>query len=967
MKKITNLFGLQLILISTFLLSNVFVYSQKTDTKINVVQYVLPNGLTVILNEDHTKSEIFGLVVTRAGGKDDPADATGMAHYMEHMLFKGTEELGTSNWEEEKPYIENIFALYDRLGETKDEAVRTEIQKQINEESIKANEFAIPNELSNIIKEIGGTGMNANTSPDRTVFFNTFPSNQLEKWLEIYSHRFVNAVFRSFQAELEVVYEEKNLYSDMFQTRLIENFQSHFFKNHPYGQQTLIGTIEDLKNPSLTKMYDFYKTYYVANNMALILSGDFNTTDAKKLIEKKFGNWRSGNIPERKIYYEDPFNGREFVKVKLSPIKIGLLGFRTVASGHPDQIALEVCNQILSNSNQTGLLDKLVLDNKILAAMTISMPYYDHGATLIFIVPKIVGQKLESAEELVMTEIRKLRNGEFDDWVIGTVKNSLYVDYMLSMEDNRVRALKFGESFGQGRKIESVLEYPNRLKKITRDDVIEIAQKYYGENYLAFYSKMGFPKKEKIDKPDYDPIVSKNELKSVFANKLESIPSKKPKESYFFFEEDVTKEEIYHGVNLFYTKNPLNEIFSMTLKYGIGDVKLPDLKYVSELMNYAGTKNYSVSEFKEEFAKIGCNYSISSDDSYLTINIEGLEKNLKSAVLLINGLINNPVIEDDKLNILYDGEKTNRKMERSEPDNVADALFEFVKYKSKSKYLDRLSLKEVKKLKTKELIKTFKNATNFELNIHIAAQQEIKSIISLFQNTFKLKETIAISESPIVKNAETYKENTIYFVNKKNATQSKVYFFGNGKNFKKENEAYIDAFNLYFGGGFSGIVLQEIREYRSLAYSAGSKYTIPALEGKPSEFIGYVGTQADKTNEAINIFYDLIRNMPEKPDRINMIRTYLNQKLSTDKPDFRNLSETIEAWKLKGYNEDPAIMKSKKYETLEFESIIEFYNENVRDIPIVIAIVGDEKKIDMKKLEQFGKVVKIKEKELFRK
>ena len=823
MKKIIGLFCFKLIIISSLVLSQNFVSAQNRDVKTNVIQYVMPNGLTIILNEDHTKSEIFGLVVTKAGGKDDPADATGMAHYMEHMLFKGTEQLGTTNWEEEKPYIENIFALYDRLGETKDDEVRAAIQKQINEESVKANEFAIPNELSGIIKGIGGTGMNANTSPDRTVFFNTFPSNQLEKWLEIYNHRFENAVFRSFQAELEVVYEEKNLYSDMFQTRLLEKFQLHFFKNHPYGQQTLIGTIDDLKNPSLTKMYDFYKTYYVANNMALVLSGDFNPAEARKLIERKFGKWQSGNIPERIVYHEEPFKGREFVQMKLSPIKIGMLGFRTVPAGHQDEIALQVCNQILSNPNQTGLLDKLSLDNKLLAAMTIPIPYYDHGATVIFIVPKIVGQKLENAEDLVMNEIKKLRNGEFDDWIIPAVKQSLYVEHSLSMEDNDSRAIQFAESFAQGRKVETVLEFTKRLDRIAREDIIEVAQKYYGDNYLAFYSKMGFPKKEKIEKPDYQAIPSKNEVKSNFAQKLELIPTKTPKQSYFYFEEDVQHKEISNGVNLFYTKNPVNDIFSATIKYGIGNEKLPMLKYASEIMNYAGTKKHSVSELKNEFAKIGCNYYISSDDSYLTISVEGLEKNFKSAIILINDLINSPVLEEDKLKILYDGEKTNRKMERSEPDNVADALFEFVRFKSKSQYLDRLSLKEIKNLDTKTLKKAFKNATNFESKIHIVAQEDVNLVHQIVQNSFAPNKNIAISESPIVRDSEVHKENTIYFVNKKSATQSKVYFFGNGKVFQKEKEADIDAFNLYFGGGFSGIVLQEIREYRSLAYSAGSR------------------------------------------------------------------------------------------------------------------------------------------------
>lgn len=188
------------------LLSPVFALAQGLD---NLNQYKLDNGLTVILNEDHTRTEVFGYVVCKAGSKDDPADATGMAHYMEHLLFKGTETMGTTDWEKEKPHIDSIFVLYDQLGMTEDEEARKAIQLLINEQSVFANEYAIPNELDNILKELGSTGMNANTTADRTVYFNTFPPNQIERWIEVYAHRFQNAVFRSFQAELEVVYEEK--------------------------------------------------------------------------------------------------------------------------------------------------------------------------------------------------------------------------------------------------------------------------------------------------------------------------------------------------------------------------------------------------------------------------------------------------------------------------------------------------------------------------------------------------------------------------------------------------------------------------------------------------------------------------------------------------------------------------------------------------------------------------------------
>ncbi len=931
---------------------------------VNVEKFVLDNGLTVLLSEDHAKPKVFGGVIVNAGGKDDPKDATGMAHYQEHMLFKGTEELGTINWGKEKIHIDNIFKLYDDLGKTEDDEKRKEIQKQINEESLKAAEYAIPNELSNLIKSMGGTNLNAGTGPDNTVFYNAFPSNQIEPWLDLYSHRFINPVFRSFQAELEVVYEEKNMYQDMFFFPLFEKFNEYFFKQHPYGQQTLIGTTEDLKNPSLTKMYDFFKTYYVPNNMALILVGDFNSDEIKPLIKEKFGKWKKRELPEPIKYKEEPFTGREYAKVKMSPIGLGILGFRSAPSGHKDKIPLEICNRILSNENQTGILDKIVLDNKIMVAQVFSMPYKDYGASLIFFVPKILGQNLDDAEQLILSEMKKLNKGEFDDWMIDAIKNELYVEYMMDLESIEDKAMYILGIFTQGKDIDYINKIPDIINSVSKEDVIKIANKYYGDNYLAFHSKMGFPKKDKIEKPEFEPLKVNTNAKSKYTKYFDKLKTKELIEKYIDIKKDVTKSE-FEGCNFYYTNNPVNDIFTFKIKYGIGEYKLPMIKYASEMMNYAGTKDKTVNEFKNEFSKLGCSYYIYSNNSYLIVEVNGIEKNYKEAGKLILELITNPVLEQDKIKNLIDGEKTNRKIEKSEPDAIADALFDYVRFKEKSQYIERLSMKEIKALQATDLVDVFKKATGYFAEIHFIGTLNDEELPEKSANALGLLQKVNATKSPIYQEREKYNENIVYFVNKKKARQSKIFFFANGKPFSIENKPNIDAFNMYFGGGFSGLVLQEIREYRSMAYSAGARFGVPIIKGKNADFIGYIGTQADKTNEAIEIFTGLVREMPQKKERMQMIKDYLIQSALTNQPLFRNLSSSVVKWELLGYDSDPAKYNVPKYKQLEFSDINIFYQDNLKEIPLVTIIVGNKKSIDMKKLSEYGKIIEIKEKKLF--
>ena len=952
-----------LILLAIFAFS---FYGIAQKSVINVESYTLDNGLTVILNEDHSKQKVFGVIAVKAGGKDDPVDATGMAHYQEHMLFKGTTELGTINWKEEKKHIDKIFALYDSLGATTDETKRAKIQKEINETSLKANEYAIPNELSNIIKSMGGTSLNAGTGTDQTLFFNAFPPNEIERWLELYSHRFINPVFRGFQAELEVVYEEKNMYMDMFQTQMIEAFNFHFYKNHPYGQQTLIGTTDDLKNPSLTKMYKFFKTWYIPNNMALVITGDFDTKAIKPMIAEKFGRLEKGELPERKVYTEEEFKGREFHEARMSPIKLGILGFRTVPAGHDDEAALTMANKILSNSNQTGLLDELSLNNEMLGAMAIPMIQNDHGGTIFFFIPKIIGQSLESAEELVFQKINLLKDGKFSDEAFQSVKQNTYKEYVLSMEDLERKAVLFASIYARGQKIEDYLNYPEKIKTITKQDVIDIANKYYGDNFLIFYSKMGKPDKQKIEKPGFKPLITNTNKKSPFAQKFNKMIVPKADINYIDFKNDVSNLTVKNGNSVHWVKNSINDIFSFEIKIGIGEHKQPMLEYAAQLMNYAGTKDQDISTLKAKFATLGCTYSFASDRNYVTIKLKAPDKNFEKSIILLNELLTKTEIQQDKLQIILEGLKSGRKMEKSEPAQVADALFEYVQYKEKSSYLDRLTVKEVKKLEVNNLTTVFRDALNYETEFYFSGNIDKTKLTELINKYLSFSDKPTPTKSPVTKEVQQYSKNTVFIVDKPKALQSKVYFLINGTEYNNIQDPDIEAFNQYFGGGFSGLVLQEIREYRSLAYSAGAWYKAPEKQGDKTVFFGFVGTQADKTMEAIEVFSGLVREMPDKPERTAMITHYLEESALTATPSFRNTAQQIKSWELKGYNQDPRIDKLNKYQDISYDDIKNFYNTNIKNKPMVIAIAGNADKMDIEKLKQYGTIIKIKEKELFR-
>lgn len=928
--------------------------------------YKLANGLTVILYEEHTNPEVLGMVVTRAGGKNDRKDATGMAHYMEHMLFKGTNELGTSNWEKEQVHIKNIYALYDTLGVTTDPEKRKEIQQRINEESVKANEYAIPNELDNVLKSMGCTSLNAGTGPDQTVYYNVLPPNQIEKWLDVYSHRFKEPVFRSFQAELEVVYEEKNMYSDMFFMTLFEEYNKHFFKNHPYGQQPLIGTIDHLKNPSLTKMQEFYDKWYVANNMALVLVGDFETEKVIPMIEEKFGLWETGDDIDQPSWEEKPFKGREFIEANLSPIKMGAAGFRIPENYHKDSYALQIYAQILNNSAGTGLLDQLVLNNEVMVANLMNVQYADHGESILLFIPKILGQKLEEAEAIVLEQLKKANNGEFSDELFEAVKLNMLKQYKLSMENNMTIANTLSSAFISNVDYNEALDAADMIKSLTREDIIKVGKKYYGENFLVLHSKMGSANKPKIEKPGFEPVVQKNTEISAYQKYLRTLPVGEAEFNFVDFEKDMAEYSFKNGNKLYRVENPLNDIFSLTIKYGLGEHVEPLMQYASQLMGMSGTTNKETNDFKIEMFSLGVDYSIFSDDSYLYIVMNGPEKSFEPALALMNELLQSPKIDQAKLQTIVSGERANRKLETSEPDQVSQALLEYVIYGDKSSYLDRLTIKEIKALNVDSLAAIITSATAYKAEFHYVGKESIETVASLINETITMPKVVKPTTSPVMRERVPVTDNKVYYVHMKKSLQSKIYFYAPSNTYNPLDVPMMMAFNAYFGGGFSGLVLQEIREYRSMAYTAAASFSTPSVAGHPINFVGYVGTQADKTNHAIDIFMNLVDSMPDKSERAATIQEYLVSSALTSRPSFRGMSQSIVTWERKGYQKDPAELRVEKLSQMTYDEIRAFYEQYLKGKDMVIILVGNKKRFDVKDLEQYGEIIRVKQKRLYR-
>lgn len=952
------------ILILLFLLS-AMPFCLSAGNPLEVKTYKLANGLTVYLNEDHSKPEIFGAVIVKTGSRNDPTDATGIAHYFEHIMFKGTDRIGTVDWESEKVYLDSISMLYDRLFETADEAHRKNLQKEINRISLKAAEYAIPNETDILLRDIGGTGLNAGTGFEQTVYYNSFPAYQLEKWMEIYAERFRNPVFRLFQSELETVYEEKNLYSDIPVQLMIEDFLQTMYKDHPYSKP-IIGLTEHLKNPRLSKMLEFYNTWYVANNMALILAGSFDMEDIMPMIEEKFGNWRSGKLPELPDYPLAQFDCREFKLVRLSPIRIGVMGFRAVPAGHHDDQALKIATKLLSNESGTGIFDKMMMENKIMAVQPITLQAPDHGSYLILFVPKIIGQSFRKAEAIVNDGLSELRSGSFTNQLLEATKLEYLKEYQRSLETAENRAYLLIDAFVENKTWDDIIKEMEVIEKITRDDVIRVSNAYLGDNRLVYWSKMGFPKKDKLEKPQWEPVIMQNaDKKSEFARNLDAYPENWPEPKFISFNDDVRFEPIKDGYNFYYTHNPYNDVFTLDIKYWKGELHDKLLESAVQYINLVGTNQKTFQEYRSELQQLGASLAFNSDDNSVTAQVVGFDDKFIPTLLLVNEMLVAPGIDDTQLEKFLQGIKSNNKMRRDDPMSIGNALFNYALYKEKAQDIRNLTYGEAKKLKGEQLISLYKEILTHNADIIYTGSKKFDEAKGAVTGTIQLPDKPQKTAYFELSRNE-FTENTVYLHHNSKARQSNINFYVQGKVLSEQDRALTNAFNEYFGSGMSSLVFQEIREFRSLSYAAYAVYRPAFLQSGLAHLIGYMNTQSDKTLDGMQAMSELILQMPLKPDRMEGIRKALMQSVYTSQPGFRELGNTVARWRLQGYDSDPRQFRYSIYNRIDFNDVVKFYKDQLGNKPLLISVSGNLKSIDRKELEKYGKLIELKYKDFIR-
>ena len=939
-----------------------------SQAQLQVKELKLSNGMTVWLNEDHTQPKVYGAVVVKAGAKDCPN--TGIAHYFEHIMFKGTERIGTTDYVQEKPWLDSISAQYDLLSQTKDAAERTRIQQHINELSLKAADYMIPNEFNRLISKYGGSGLNAGTSFDMTFYHNSFLPQFIEQWCWLNSERLMNPVYRGFQGELENVYEEKNRSADDMGDAM-DKILGAVFKTQPYAYP-ILGSTENLKNPRLSDMAAFYKKYYVASNMGLILCGDINP-DVKltTLLEQTFGRVQTGPAPQRGYSPMPDITAGETHQIKLPIPIIGAeaLIYKGPTEYEADANALDLANKLLYNE-KAGLLDSLVNEHKVLMTLAKSASLDDAAGTAIIIIPNLFG-KMKTAEARVLEQIQQVMDGHFSEEQMEALKHEMVMEAEQDLETINSRAMTLVETFSKGRTWQDVINKIEAIRRLTKADVVAAAKKYYGANAVKLTKKYGTPDKETLKQPGYKPISPKNtDAKSAFALQLEQMPVPQTAVRTVDFERDITTKSLNSHVTLYYKENPINDIFTFTLRFKDGDLHTPALKILAPYLSELGTDSLTKQQLEQAFQRISTTMDIVPGDVAISLNLTGPDSQLQPALRLLAHFLRSAKGDDKALKDAKDNDKVERKSFGKQKDDVLKPVMHRVLYGEKSSYLTQLSQKEIKALKSDDLINLFHELQQYDCELFYCGRQSVEQVATTLQQTLPLSQCNK-PQADTFRPMQQYAEPTVFFFNVPKSRQNYVVSYDViGALPTAEQRAKLKVFDEYFGGGMSSILFQNVREFRSLAYSTSGRSFTTSLALHANDAQGYItatGTQADKTLEAISTIDSLLRQMPMKAENLDAARQSVLNDIQNDYPTFRTITKYVANQRRDGYITNPEADLARLVPSLTAEDIAQFHQQyvgnNQRRVWIVI---GDKKRTDMKALARFGKVVELKKEEVYR-
>lgn len=934
--------------------ANGYTYETVENDPTGLRLYTLENGLKVYLSQNNDAPTIQTYIPVRAGSNYDPKESTGLAHYLEHMVFKGTDEIATVDWETEEQLISQISDLYEQHKAESDADKKLALYRQIDSVSYEASKYAVANEYDKMVSLLGASGTNAHTWYEETVYKNMIPANELDKWLALESERFGKLVLRLFHTELEAVYEEFNRSQDSDGRKAHYAKMEALFPTHPYGQQTTIGTSDHLKNPSMLAINNYFDKYYIPNNMAVVLVGDLDFDTTIKKIDATFGKFEYKEVEHPVLPKETPLSGITTREVFGPNNENVTVGFRTGGLGTDDEKYITLIDMILANSN-AGLMD-LNLNQKQLVQNATSSPFFqnDYG-TLTFTGTPKADQSLDEVKDLMLEQAEKIKAGDFDDWMIDAVVNDLKLSETQQYENSTALASMYYNAFIHGENWNDKIKFLDDLKKISKDELVAFANKFFTGNYVVVYKRQGEDKNiAKVQNPGITPIAINRGAESEFFKKFNALESAEIQPVFVDYKKEIQKENLVSGIEMAHIKNKNNDLFNLNVIFDMGKDNDKKLTLAVGYLDYLGTDKYTAEDLKKEFYKLGVSYGVNagSDKSYLTIS--GLQENIDKGLELLEHLMANVEVDQDAYDKYVQSILKAREDGKTQKGNILrGGLLAFAQYGENSRLRNIYTVDELKNMDPSELVSIIKDLESYKHRIFYYGK-DVEAAKTALNTHHKINETL--KEYP---QAKEYKQlatgKNVYFADF-DMVQAEMFFIAKGDQFDAKKIALSTVFNSYFGQGFSSVVMQEIRESKGLAYAVSAGYLPSSKKESYDRTYAYIGTQANKVPEAVDAMLTLLNDMPESEQQFNTAKESALKQIASQRITKSSIFWSYEGLQKRGLDYDNREEVYNEIQNMTMEDVTSFFANNIKGQDYSVSVIGNKNDMDMKALEKLGEV-----------
>ncbi len=929
--------------------------------------YTLKNGLKVYLSVNKDEPRIQANIAVRTGSRNDPAETTGLAHYLEHLMFKGTKQFGTTDSTAEAPLLDEIEQRFEAYRQLKDPAARKQAYHEIDSVSQLAANYNIPNEYDKLMALIGSDGTNAYTSFDQTVYVENIPSNEIENWARIQADRFQNMVIRGFHTELEAVYEEYNLYLSDDGEKMLNALLYKLFPNHPYGTQTTIGTQEHLKNPSITNIKNYFKNYYCPNNVAIFMAGDFDPDKTIAILEKYFGDWQPNPDCKRPEYEEQPA-----LAAPVDTAVVGLeaeqlyMGWAFPAAKDAACDTLSLISEVLSNG-RAGLID-LDINQKMtmLGAFAGDYQLADHSIFFMGGSPR-EGQTVEECRNLLKTELEKLKSGDFPDDILPAIINNMKLREMRSLENNRARTSMFERSFINGIDWKDCVGRIDRIAALTKEDIVAFARRHLTDNFVTVFKRQGKDTNlKKIDKPEITAIPANRDEMSPFVKEIQDTKVEPIQPRFVDLQKDLTVDNTSQGLELAYKQNTENDIFSLTFRLPFGTAADKRIDAASDYLELLGTDSLTAEQIQQKFYGLACNFGIAVGPYQTSIYLSGLGESLPEALQLLENVLQNVQV-DSLAYASYVANATKTKADaKLEQRQCFNALFTYGLYGQHNSIRDQLTPAELATLNPQELVDIIHGLNSYKHTVLYygpASQNELDELLSA-HHSVPAEWTAAL---PFEEYREQTTPETEILLAPYDAKNIYMRAISNDETpWNVERTPVAALYNEYFGSGMNGIVFQELRESRGLAYNAAAHYfNVPQRKGHPEYSFTHIISQNDKMMDCIRTFTQIVDTLPQSQKAFEIAKQSLTKQLACERT---NRDAILNAWLAaqdRGIDYD---INEKIYNALPdltLDDIVKFANERMARKPRRYVILGNEKELDLPSLLTVGPIKRVSLEEVF--